>query len=126
MYLIIILVQLKELVKCLRDTSLGPNFVYKQLFVLYFLSYLSLTPVDDDLCFVIGGETDPGRGRIGDVLLEAADLERRKDGGVIAGHDVRRAPVGRIDDARARVGPPQDSIAVRGNVDTNLISSKDI
>jgi hypothetical protein len=82
--------------------------------------YLSLTPFDDNLSLVTGGETDAGRGGIGHILLEASDLEGGEDRGVIAGLDVCRAPVRRVDDARARVGPPQDTVAVRGNIDTNL------
>ena len=39
---------------------------------------------------------------------------------MVTGHDVGCAPVRRVDDARARVGPPQDTVAVRGDVDTNL------
>ena len=84
------------------------------------MMYLSLTPVDDDLGLVIGREADPRRGCVGHILLESSDLEGGKDGGMVAGHDVCCAPVRCVDDARAGVGPPQDTVAVRGNVDTNL------
>ena len=84
------------------------------------MMYLSLAPVDDDLGLVIGWEADPGRGCVRHVLLESSDLEGGEDGGVVAGHDVRCAPVWCVDDARAGVGPPQDTVAVWGNVDTNL------
>ena len=79
-----------------------------------------MTPVDDDLCRIVTRETDSRCGSSGDILLEPTDLERGEDGGVVAGHDVCGTAVGRIDDARARVRLPQNSITVRRNIDTNL------
>ena len=74
--------------------------------------HLSLTPVDNYLCLVAARETDTGGSCSRDVLLEPSNLECGKDGGVVAGHDVCGAPVGGVDDARARVGPPQDAVTV--------------
>ena len=55
--------------------------------------YLSLTPVDNNLCFAVAGQTNPWSSCIGDVLLESCDLECGKDRGVVAGHDVRSTSV---------------------------------
>ena len=74
--------------------------------------YLSLTSINDYQSLVVGGETNPWCSCIRDVLLEASDLECCKDRGVVTGHDVRGAPVRRVDDAGARVGPPKDTVAV--------------
>lgn len=108
---------------------LEENFeLYKQVYVsailclifFFHLVHLSLTSVNDYLCPVVAGETNARGSCSGHILLEPSNLECGKDGGVIASHDVRGAPIGGIDDARARVGPPQDTVTVRGNVDTNL------
>ena len=83
-------------------------------------SHLGLTSINDNLGLVVAGETNARIGRARDVLLEPSDLKGGKDGGVVAGHDVHGTAVRGVDNAGTRVGPPQDTVTVRGNVDSNL------